>query len=83
MVTLKWIALKAQLFFFLNEWTTPANGGEQNLASQESNASERTTWANGVEVIEVKQFQNGGHFDLKGCLEAVVASEAAKKAHTI
>ena len=34
-------------------------------------------------VIGVTDFKTEVIFDLRGCLEAVVASEAAKRAHTI
>ena len=34
-------------------------------------------------VIEVTDLKSEVRFDLQGCLEAVVASEAAKRAHTI
>ena len=34
-------------------------------------------------VIEVTDLKYVVRFDLRGCLEAVVASEAAKRAHTI
>ena len=35
-----------------------------------------------MKVIEVADFKYEVRFDLRGCLEAVVASEAAKRAHT-
>ena len=34
-------------------------------------------------VNEITDFKSEVRFDLQGCLEAVVASEAAKRAHTI
>ena len=34
-------------------------------------------------VIEVTDFKSEVRFDLQSCLEAVVASEAAKRSHTI